>query len=204
MAITKVSNSSLKNLNKYDSFLAGNAAYNPGATFFIQRVTATGGEVSLSFTSIPSTYKHLQIRGISRDTASGGNPFTQKLQFNSDTAANYSSHYISTDIGYSPSVTAFSNTSVTYNLLNRSSASADATSGVFGGAIIDILDYSSTSKAKTIRAFLGVDSNNTINNFITLESGAWYSTSAINRIDILCGFSGFAAGTTFALYGFKG
>ena len=71
MATSRIKTSSiLQGFPKSRSLLAGNAAYDPAATFLIQRTTlsSTG---TVTFTSIPQTYKHLQIRFLARHSASG-------------------------------------------------------------------------------------------------------------------------------------
>ena len=55
----------------YSSFLAGNAAFVPGAYESIASTTVGSGGVStITFSSIPDTYKHLQIRYTARVTGS--------------------------------------------------------------------------------------------------------------------------------------
>ena len=68
-------------------------------------------------------------------------------------------------------------------------------------AIIDVLDYASTSKYKTLRDFEGVDIN--VSGDIVISSGLWQSTSAINSITFYLGSGNFATTTTVALYGIK-
>ena len=70
-----------------------------GATAFdsIQTLTPSAGSTSATFTSIPSTYKHLQIRCISRRNDAGSALGTDLIQFNSDSSANYAWHNLSGD-----------------------------------------------------------------------------------------------------------
>jgi hypothetical protein len=72
---------------------------------------------------------------------------------------------------------------------------------------MDILDYTSTTKAKTLRTLAGYNANttDTTGNNISLTSGLWFKTpEAITSIDIICDNSqSFIAGSTFALYGIK-
>ena len=52
-----------------------------------------GGSSSISFTSIPSTYKHLQLRGIINSTKSGASGADSlELTMNNDATALYSAH----------------------------------------------------------------------------------------------------------------
>lgn len=196
MAVTRIATSSVKTPAKYISMLGGNASYVPPAFESIATVTAAGGETSLSFTSIPSTYKSLQIRGIGRDTAASSN---MRVQFNSDTGANYTYHWLTGD-GSAASATG--STGSNFMIIASYPGSA-ATANIFTTTLIDIVDYASTTKNKTLRALSGCDSNATGVSQIRLMSGGWFNTSAITSIQILIPVSA-VAGTTFALYGIKG
>ena len=66
-----------------------------------------GGSSSISFSSIPSTYKHLQIRSINLSSSTDNNIL---MRFNSDSGANYSRHYV---YGDGASVGASATTSAT-------------------------------------------------------------------------------------------
>ncbi len=52
----------------------------------------SSGSSFVEFTSIPSTYKHLQIRANSRYTGYQNSGAAVYLQFNGDTGSNYSLH----------------------------------------------------------------------------------------------------------------
>jgi len=148
-----------------------------------------GGSSSETFSSIPQTYKHLQIRFITR---SNGGAYNPTIRFNSDSGANYSWHYLD---GNGASATSGSGTSDTSIIL----ASLDGTASTFQVGIIDILDYANTSKYKTIRVLEGVDKNGS--GAVDLWSGNWRSTSAISTI--LLTFSS-AQYSQYALYGING
>ena len=167
----------------------------------IATITAAGGESSLSFSSIPGTYKHLQVRGIIKDASAGANFTSGNFQFNSDSGTNYARH----DLNGNGSSASASGTASTFYIGPLDVPYAGLTS-IFGAVIIDILDYASTSKYKTARFFAGLDTNNaTLKGSVDLASGLWMSTSAINSITFGTGTAnGFAAGSTFALYGING
>jgi hypothetical protein len=79
---------------------------------------------------------------------------------------------------------------------------ASATSSIFGAAVIDILDYASTSKATTVRTFGGDDRNGA--GIVALASGLWTSTSAVNRVTLApVAGTNFVQYSTVALYGVK-
>jgi hypothetical protein len=66
--------------------------------------------------------------------------------------------------------------------------------------IIDIIDYASTTKNKTVRVLSGADNNTGTQGEIDLNSGLWMSVSAVTSLTIFSGVN-FNAGSTFALYG---
>jgi hypothetical protein len=183
--------------------LAASGAGGGGSFESIATITASGGETSLSFTSIPGTYASLQIRGIMRRADASSNLGRVYLQFNSDTGANYAGHQLrGTDAG---TVSASGSASASNFFAFRGAGALDA-SNTFGVGIADIHDYASTTKYKTTRSFTGLDNNGRSSGTseIYLYSGLWQSTSAITRIDLVFNGDTAAAGTTFALYGIKG
>lgn len=202
MAVSRITKSSvLQGFPKSRSLLAGNAAYDPAATWLIQRITATGGETTITFSSIPQTYKHLQLRCIVKDTYTASNGVqTIGIRFNSDSGSNYAGHNLrgngtaaaagggasSTIIDSRPIISVYG------NLANY-----------YGAAIIDIHDYASTTKYKTVRSFNGADINGS--GEVALSSGLWMNTAAISTITIVpANGPDFAANCHFALYGIKG
>ena len=158
----------------------------------------SGGASSVSFTSIPSTYKHLQIRGIGR----AANATTDEnfiLQFNNDTGANYSLHNL---YGTGSTVGANASTNFTASYFSRVSGNNSGAS-IFGVAVADILDYADTNKYKTVRSLSGHDQNGS--GYVTLMSGNWRSTTAVTTITIKNeSGSNISEYSQYALYGIKG
>lgn len=162
----------------------------------IQTISVGTATSTVSFTSIPSTYKHLQIRAIHRCTqAAGGSDVL--IRFNGDTSSSYSYHALQIN---GASAASFGGSSQTY-IRNQSTVDGSY-SNVFQSNVIDVLDYASTSKNKTLRAFTGFDANG--DGFFRELSGAWYSTSAITQIDFTASGTTFSQYSHFALYGIKG
>jgi hypothetical protein len=164
----------------------------------------SGGAAYVEFTSIPSTYTHLQIRGIaqvSRATYGIGDGY---LRFNGDSGANYSWHNVRS-VG---SGAAQANPTPSDSQMSISDGMfGTTTGGSFGVIVIDILDYKNTSKHKVVRALTGTDFNGTIagyGGFVGLNSGSWRNTGAVTDIRIIGSHSGFTQHTKFALYGIKG
>ena len=163
----------------------------------IATITVSGGSTtSFTFSSIPSTYKHLQLRGIARTGASND---TLWMRLNGNTGANYSAHTLK---GNSEGVVG-TDANANANKINPI-AWCVGTTGIWGVSIIDIHDYTSTTRNKTVRAFFGADNNaQTGAGIVYLASGSLRSTSAIDSVTIASD-SILTAGTTFALYGIKG
>ena len=158
----------------------------------------SGGAASIEFTSISGSYQHLQIRLVARSTASDTNG-DLKIQVNSDTGSNYAYHRL-IGSGAAASAEGFSSSSAA-EIIYRCYTAANATASVFGAGIIDILDYASTSKTKTLRSFGGHDRNGA--GVVTVNSVLWNSTSAITALKLTPSANNFAEYTTAALYGVR-
>jgi len=171
--------------------LAGAAA---GDYESIATVTVgSGGSSSISFSSIPSTYQHLQVRALTSNASYATS--SAALYLNSDTtAANYRNHYL------------FGSGSSAGSGTDGNSAG----NGVMGQAmstgpaawVIDLLDYKDTNKNKTIRLLNGYDANGS--GYLWYGSNLWMNTAAVNTFTITAGVGSFAQYSSFALYGIKG
>jgi len=172
-----------------------------GAMYPLQVVTVgSAGAASIDFNNIPSTYTHLQIRGIARSTLGASQGDWVNIQFNNDTASNYNWHLLYGDQSTTTLFGTGNGNSSNVTTLVRASASS-ATSSVFGAGVIDILDYANTNKFKTVRSLTGFDSN-TVGGLVGMASGTWRSTSAITSIKL--NTTSFVQFSSFALYGIKG
>lgn len=163
-----------------------------------------GGAANIQFTSIPSTYTHLQIRGIAKtnDTADDRQPV--RAIFNSDTGNNFSRHLL---FGNGSSATYDYGTSTTARLGASVISNFASYANMFTAYIIDILDYTNTNKNTTVRALGGFNTNDaTANNFsqIALGSFTWLDTNAITSIQLQPFSNNFVQYSQFALYGIKG
>ena len=154
-----------------------------------------GGTSSLSFGSIPQTYKHLQLRIMARNS---GDYISARATFNSDSSSIYTLHEL---YGDGISVAAAAQINIAYypcSLVGGSSGS-----GVFSAGVTDIFDYTNTNKFKTARTLTGFDRNGATG-YVELTSGVWRSTSAITSITIVPNSGSFVQYSHFALYGIKG
>lgn len=158
-----------------------------------------GGSSSISFTSIPSTYKHLQIRLLGRISRSGEANDFFTIRFNSDTGANYSWHALE---GSGSTVYAESGASTDLPR-NGDITATTAGANMFGAGVVDILEYANTNIYKTTRSLVGRDQNGS--GWIWFGSSNWRSTSAISTVTITPTYgTGFVEYSSFALYGIKG
>lgn len=168
-------------------------------------MTATvdsGGASSITFSSIPSTFKHLQIRAMTKESGTGTGGPNMAMYFNSDsTYTNYNAHYLNAT--GSGSLSSGNVQASGYNAYFGNTVTSNASyANIYGAVVVDILDYASTAKNKTIRSLNGHDQNGS--GEVTFNSAVWLSTSAINAITLSVVGSSFAPGNTFALYGIKG
>jgi hypothetical protein len=178
------------------SGISGNL-WQPGKDFdSIATATASSSPATLSLTSIPSTYRHLQIRIFGGGTGA----YSPYMTFNTDTANNYSRHRLS---GNSSTVTVSGNGTYGGISIGANAGMLYTTSGACSGAIIDILDYANTNKNKTTKSLTGWESTAVGIGYIDYESGSWSSTTAITRIDITMSTGTWANGSVVALYGVK-
>ncbi len=181
----------------YSSFLAGNSAYIPPAFESIQTTTVgAGGASTITFSSIPSTYKHLQIRYVARVT--GATTLDNlTMRFNNTSGTAYSTHFLQGN-GTNPATTAWVTTNGSELYVGRLTG-ASSTSGIFGVGVIDILDYTNTNKNKTVKTLALQDQNGSGEAYVL--SGLFNSTNAITEINFL---NSYAQHSSFALYGIRG
>ena len=163
----------------------------------IATVTGTGSSY-LSFTSIPQTYTHLQLRGFVRDNVAALTQDPLYLKMNNDTGNNYDYHSF-----FGDGATASGTSTLAAGLMVIGTTTGGSSSAnIFGVCVVDILDYTNTNKYKTVRSLSGNDQNGS--GRVGSYSGLWKSTAAVNRLDF--GVSNYydSVNTVWALYGIKG
>lgn len=163
-------------------------------------LVGSGGSSSITFSSIPNTYKHLQVRAIGKsvpaDTSAG---YDMTCYFNGDsTLSNYYNHYLygnGTSTGAGVNV----NNAIFGGVIGASP------SNTFSTLIMDFLDYRSTSKYKVGRLIEGFETGSGSTNLVLMQSTVWSNTSAVTSLtfNVRSG-TGFGQNSHFALYGIKG
>ena len=173
-----------------------------GAFESIASATGTGSNASITFSAIPITYQHLQIRFVAKNTTAASDASFAQMAINgSTTASNYAYHELYGN-GTTVSASGASNTIPYYGTVVRNNATS-----IVGVGIIDIHNYASTTQNKTIRIFTGNDRNGSGD--LLLWSGLYNSTSAITSLTFYANLTSstttyFTTATEFALYGIKG
>lgn len=173
---------------------SGGAAASAGTGYDSIATASLSGVSTTTFSAIPGTYKHLELRFIGLE--SGGND--TRLRFNGDTGSNYARHQLyanrSTQAGAGTASTTYIKATNAFNGMSSTYPSV---------GIIQILDYASTTKNKVSRHFSGIDLDSS--GTVDIMSGLWMNTAAITSITFEINGSGttFGAGSSIALYGIK-
>jgi hypothetical protein len=151
---------------------------------------------AITFSSLggfSSTYRHLQIRFVARDSlADTGQNISLKLNAATST---YRSHRL---IGDGSTVSTDSSTSMNIALSQSNSDTANS----FGVTVLDLLDAFSSTKNTTVRSLTGTGGSSFRR--IMFRSGAWFTTDSITSIELAVASGGFVSGSRFSLYGIRG
>ena len=186
--------------------------FTTGSFESIATVTGTTSQ-TITFSDIPQTFTHLQIRAIARTVVSGYlfSGYTMRVGNGSaDSSSNYAYHRFYT----SGNGTISSDGAASYSALGDFFFTAsNALANNFAITIVDILDYRNTNKFKTTKHLTAFDNNdsgdagftNNARAAMSYGSGLWRSTLAIDTISLILGGSGTTnnANSHFALYGIK-
>jgi len=189
--------SSLKTGSTSRSALTGNSAVGGSSGYYAiaSNTLANSSTTTVSFTSIPSTYKSLELR------------CTWKPASNEQALAVYLNN-VATGTSYSAHSFYGSTSQVTTNYNSAANKAYSDTgnyafSANFGWSIWSFEDYASTSKNKTCHFIAGTGhSNGSATDYIFWSSLDYRSLTAVTRIDLAASLS-FAIGSTFALYGIE-
>ncbi len=149
----------------------------------LANVTLGGSDASITFSSIPATYRDLIL--VINATANS-NVATIGLRFNADSGNNYT--YVSM-AGSGSSASSSTNTQSVALIGYTNSTSPWVNKA-------QIMDYSATDKHKTV---LSRDDNAAAN--VGAVANRWANTAAITSIEVNAAVNSFASGTTIALYG---
>jgi hypothetical protein len=151
----------------------------------LANVTLASSASSVTFSSIPATYRDLILVSSIRT----GTTTDNVLRLNGDTGSNYS-----TNVMYGDGSNAFSAAATwAYGFFSYSNSTNPEAN------ITQFLDYSATDKHKTFLSKQGAAAN-----LVGARVGRWASTNAITTIQLNAGIvatTTFTSGSTFSLYG---
>ena len=170
----------------------------PGSRYLIESNILSTSTASITFSSIPATYKDLVLRY----TARHNNAFSISqlgITFNGDTAANYSE-----TAAYGSSTAAASGRQTSVNDINFNYVDADsATANTFSSNELYIPNY--TVSANKPMSWTGITENNaTTNNsaIILMNASLWRNSAAISSITLTAAAGrNFLTNSSFYLYG---
>lgn len=176
------------------SALAGNDQWFSDFESIASVTVGAGGTSTVTFSDIPGTYTHLQIRFIAQTTTSGTGSDVTRISFNGNSMTK--NHYLYANGAGTPAGGVGANGDV-----NNTPKSGHTS--IFGAEIVDILNYANTNMNKTVRSIGGYDANGS--GEIALYSNLYATnTNAITSITLTPSANNFSQHSHFALYGIRG
>lgn len=160
----------------------------------IATVTLGSSASSITLSSIPSGYKHLQIRGVASNAYGSGNSNVSVYANGDTTTSNYYSHYL-----YGAGSGSGGSASTANSLYTFKASGSSTYPSIF---VLDLLDYLDTNKYKTFRTLSAFDANGS--GLVAFTSALWKNTAAVTSLQFVAQDGNWNAGSTFALYGIKG
>jgi hypothetical protein len=164
------------------------STYEPIAT-----TTVVSNAANITFSSISSAYTDLKIILVIKGDSATNQDLN--VQFNSNTAGNYSTTALYAN---GATFSSYQQTSTT-SIIAATAVFPNLTRGDYRGfATIDVFSYSGSSN----KTLLGSGYNNQNGaGFVSQQVGLWRNTSVINTIKLYPGSGTFATGDTAAIYG---
>jgi hypothetical protein len=162
----------------------------------IATVTASGSSDTITLSSIPSNYKHIELRCFMRTAGTGGNDQATFVKLN-NTFATYNSFML---VGNNSNATPAVGAGGSGYLMNTPTGVAGSL--YFSGSVMQILNYSNTSQNKSgmnFNTYLLPSSGGTF-----LYSGYWPVTAAVDSVSFISTNGNWTSSSYVALYGIKG
>jgi hypothetical protein len=169
-----------------------------GAVALISEVVTSSSAADVTFSSIPTTFRDLQIRIRGRGTTAA-TAVAMLMQFNADTGNNYDWQYVRGTTTLAQAAGSVAQSSITIGNLTAASATASLASAL----CVDVFDYRGTTFHKAAHSANGLKSNQASASdlFTILTAGYWRSTSAINAVKVFPTAGAFVDNTVVSLYG---
>lgn len=172
-----------------------------GAYELISTTILASSASSVTFSSIPQDFKHLQIRAVTKSNSSDLARIYGQL--NGVTSGVYTAHNLR---GNGSTVTSNSTTTSATQMIDVGGFTAQTFfegENEFGALVMDILDYSNTSKNTTLRCLSGFRTSS-FTPYIFLSSGLYMQTTAVSSVNLFLNANSFVAGSRFSIYGLRG
>jgi hypothetical protein len=170
----------------------------------IQTITSSSAFSSADFTSIPQTYKHLQLRCIMGGNTNATDTNYMFYKLNGGTSYFYDRYGVNNG-------SAVSSIQTGQNEIAPALASYENSGAItyfYGALIIDLYDYTNTNKLPVAMSMAGGNLNSTSGYYNAAMEGVGLLTSggasSINRITVYHQVGDLKAHSKFALYGMKG
>jgi hypothetical protein len=170
------------------------------STGLIADVTLGAAATTVTFASIPATFRHLMVVANTRSDAALSSA-ELKVRMNNDSAAHYSSATL--DLNTANAVSGTSDnaqTAITYGAII---AGGNLSAGITAGAVFWLPEYAgSTWLVKQCLSLSAHADLGTAHN-LRVRTGVWVPTSVtpISRLDFICSSGNFVAGSYFGVYG---
>jgi hypothetical protein len=166
----------------------------------IATYTADGSTQLATFSNIPQYYTHLEIRALVRVTGGGNLVTNTAWDANNNSSAIYTYHLLRGNGSTNDSIAA---TGMTNAIINDAAMCSGNAAGMFGGWVMEILNYTSSLYFKTVRQFAGCDNNSTatLQPQLTFGSNQIGTFNPITTLRFNATNGNWAAGTVIALYG---
>lgn len=153
------------------SSISGNLG-SAGNFFQIQQLSPSAVS-TITFSSIPATYKSLQVRFNLVASVQFNN---LAILLNGDNSTNYAYRELRGNGASATATEVITQAYIPINVLGTYITYPTV-------AIIDVIDYANANKNKTIKAFSGINTNSA-NGSVAVGSGLWLSTAAVTSLTV--------------------
>lgn len=165
----------------------------------IETATLTSSANSIDFTSIPSTYRQLQLRTMLRSSRTPSIDDYVGVRFNGSSTTYPRQMIVSRTHTANASVLYDTNT---FGYMNGFASATGASAEIYGVGVVDIPDYRSTTVRKSFSGIGGSELGST-GGAVSVTTAHWPVASAITSISLICNAQ-FVSGSTVSLYGIVG
>lgn len=157
----------------------------------IESITVPSGVYTVTFATLPTTYKHLKVMF----SGASNNQGQMGLQFNGDANGNYGCSYMD---GNSSSLPDYANNNSEYRAWTSGNGQGNIQTLATGFEAL-IADYRNTNTYKTVNSY-GMNTIYAARHYVSV----WRNTAAITSISLNTGDGPFTANSLVQLYGIRG